>query len=443
MLWRRTLFAVAGVALATLLALAISASPGSAAFPGANGRITYTCAPETEDICAINADGSGLGYLTQDDRSKGPRSITDERYPAWSPDGRRLAFVVLGFCWNAIYVMNGDRTGLKLVLMERASSAGVWELSDPAWSPDGTRLVFTKAFARGHCPQAYPPDSSQIHVINVSGTGDHAITNTQEGVFDSQPSWSPDGRSIVFFRDGEGTGVLTGLWLMHPDGSSAHWINGFTPGHAAIGDPDWAPDGTRLAYSCNGICVYAQGAVTYLGSGAEPSWSPDGTKIVFCSGSITSGVAVMAADGSGRRQITQGDCVYTTGHPRWQPCPGACPPAPGAPNFFRPPKPPGVLSAFVGPGMSIAVRNKAGRRVKTLIEGTYSVHLRDRSKHHSFHMIGPGKKPFVQTTVPGIVNQREAWPLTPGRYRYFCDAHRARMHGSFRVVADASGPFQP
>jgi Tol biopolymer transport system component len=444
MLLRRALLVVSGAALVAVLMLAVGASPGSAAFPGGNGRIVYTCDPGSQELCAINADGSGLGYLTQNDL-KG--ETFDERYPTWSPDGRRIAFVVIGYCLNAIYVMNADRTGLRLVLSERGEQSGMWTIHDLSWSPDGNRLVYGKTFHQGRCPQQLPAQGAQLFTINVSGSGERQITNGGQYDWDVKPAWSPDGASIAFHH-----GLLNaGLFVVNSDGSSRRLLDRNGAGYA-----DWSPDGTRIAYECTttafGICVYSQGGISWLGVGSTPAWSPDGTRIVFAlqpgqsQADPGGGIYVMAADGTQRREIVPtigyAELGYS-GHPDWQPCRGSCPPAPGMSSPTKRTKAPPTLSAKVGPGFTIAIRNQARRRVKKLVEGPYAVRITDGSRRHSFHVSGQRGKFESRTKVSGVARSRETWQLLPGSYRYFCDAHPGRMRSRFSVVADPRGPYRP
>jgi Tol biopolymer transport system component len=444
MFLRRALLVVSGTALVAVLVFAVRASPGRAAFPGGNGRIVYACYPGSGELCVINADGSGLGYLTQDDRGG---ETFDERYPTWSPDGRRIAFVVIGNCTHAIYVMNGDRTGLRRVLLERADSEGLWTIAELSWSPDGNRLVYGKSFHRGHCPMLDPAQSAQLFTINVSGSDERQITNGGPYDWDLEPAWSPDGSSIAFYHDLLGRG----LYVMNPDGSSRRLLDGEGAGY-----PDWSPDGTRIAYNCTTpvtlqeICVYSQGGgVTRLGVGSTPAWSPDGRQIVFAlepgqsQADLGGGIYVMSVDGTQRREIdpTTGYANDGSGHPDWQPCRGVCPPAPGLPSSVKRAQAPQPLFAKVGPGFTIAIRNKARRRVKKLVEGTYSARINDSSRRHSIHV--SGRKFDSRTTVSAVVRTRQSWILAPGTYRYFCDAHKARMRGRFSVIADPRGPYRP
>lgn len=449
MFLRRALLVVSGTALVAVLVLVTSASPGTVAFPGGNGRIVYNCSPEgSQELCLINADGSGLGYLTQEDRYGG--TSFDERYPAWSPDGRRVAFVVVGYCMNAIYVMNADRTGLRRVLLEQNAREGLWTIQELSWSPDGNRLVYAKSFRPEQCPYDNPPVIEQLFTISVSGNDERRITNGDNATRDFQPAWSPDGSSIAFYHERY---VDRGLYVMSPDGSSRRLVD-----PAGTGYPDWSPDSTRIAYNCTApvtlqeICVYSQGGgITRLGVGSTPAWSPDGMWIVFAlepgqsQADPGGGIYVMAANGTQRREIdpTTSYANNGAGHPDWQPCRGVCPPAPGLPSSVKRRQPPPPLFAKVGPGFTIAIRNKARRRVKKLVEGTYSARINDSSRRHSLHVSGRKGKFDSRTTVSAVVHSQQTWQLEPGSYRYFCDAHKTRMRGRFSVIADPRGPYRP
>jgi plastocyanin len=103
-----------------------------------------------------------------------------------------------------------------------------------------------------------------------------------------------------------------------------------------------------------------------------------------------------------------------------------------------PPRPPATrppaqrrLVATVGPGFTISVRTAAGARVTTLRRGTYTITVRDRSRAHNFHLLGP--RINRRTTVAAMGSFTWRVTLRPGRYRFVCDPHAAAMRGSFRV----------
>jgi plastocyanin len=103
-----------------------------------------------------------------------------------------------------------------------------------------------------------------------------------------------------------------------------------------------------------------------------------------------------------------------------------------------PPRPPATtppasqrLVATVGPGFTISLRTAAGARVATLARGTYTITVRDRSRAHNFHLIGP--RVNRRTTVGSMGSFTWRVTLRPGRYRFVCDPHATAMRGSFRV----------
>jgi plastocyanin len=102
-----------------------------------------------------------------------------------------------------------------------------------------------------------------------------------------------------------------------------------------------------------------------------------------------------------------------------------------------PPRPPTArpptrrLVATVGPGFTISLRTAVGARVTTLTRGTYTITVRDRSRMHNFHLLGPRLN--RRTTVGAMGTFTWRVTLRAGRYRFVCDPHAAAMRGSFRV----------
>ncbi len=129
----------------------------------------------------MNADGSGVRRLTHGASGS----------PAWSPDGRRIAF---RGDKSDIYVVDVDGSGQRRL----AQSAG-----DPVWSPDGRRIAFERRFARG----------AEIHVMNADGSGQRRLTRSAGLGVD----WSPDGRKIAFVSDRDGGRGQ--IFVMNADGS--------------------------------------------------------------------------------------------------------------------------------------------------------------------------------------------------------------------------------
>jgi plastocyanin len=92
-----------------------------------------------------------------------------------------------------------------------------------------------------------------------------------------------------------------------------------------------------------------------------------------------------------------------------------------------------VLKGEVGPGFKIEVE-KAGKDVKTLKAGRYTIKVEDKASIHNFHLFGPGVNKKTAVAFVG----KKTWTLTlkPGKYTYQCDPHHlSGMRGTFRVKA--------
>ena len=141
----------------------------------------------------------------------------------------------------------------------------------PSWSPDGRRLVFVS----DHTPAG-------LYVMNADGSGVHALTKAGPG--DSYPAWSPDGSRIAFTstRGGE-----SDIWIAAADGSNPVQVTSF--GAEA---PAWTPDSKAIAYS--DLSIGAIGLVdlnarqryqiSFPPSGGvdqSPAWAPDGSALAF------------------------------------------------------------------------------------------------------------------------------------------------------------------
>lgn len=240
----------------------------------------------------MDADGSHAERLTRG----------TSFFPAWSPDGARIAFM--------------DGTNIRVVDVDGSNEVRLANDADPqeggpVWSPDGAFVAFVGKGTR-------------IHVVNADGSGDTALRSP----FGWNPAWSPDARWIAYWNPpGE-------IYLVRADGSSTRRLT-HTPRREER-RPAWSPDGTRIAFaareagpSLGAWNLYVMGSdgsnVTHIGVGAHPDrgvyngggllrWSPDGTQIAFsCEGEI----CVAAADGSDVRRLTHS--AGLDGVPDWSP----------------------------------------------------------------------------------------------------------------------------
>jgi Tol biopolymer transport system component len=264
------------------------------------------------EVYAMDADGSSPRNLTQDPAK--------DAGPAWSPDGRRIAFVSRRDGNSEVYVMNADGSEKRNLTRDRASD------DYPTWSPDGRRI----AFLRGRLHSNRVPGfgvrrwyTYHLYVMNADGSGLRRLTRNQTGKSTHhQLVWSPDGRTIYF-----------GRYLVRTDGSGARRLP-YIPFTAV-----WSPDGRGIAFARprgrtgSGPCCDSSPADIYVmnadGSGtrklthnagrnAEPAWSPDGRKIAFRSTRDGNrDIYVMNANGSNQRNLTRNPAQDS--RPSWSP----------------------------------------------------------------------------------------------------------------------------
>ena len=148
---------------------------------------------------------------------------SDDGWPTWSPDGKRIAFMSdRAGNWD-IWVINVDGSGRTRLTTHPADD------EHPAWSPDGKKIAFTSK--RG--------GNRDIWVMNADGSNPVNLTNTPGR--DRYPRWSPDGQWIAFNTRRDGNQEI---YVMRADGSGQHNVTN-SP-NSIEGLADWSPDGKRL-----------------------------------------------------------------------------------------------------------------------------------------------------------------------------------------------------
>jgi Tol biopolymer transport system component len=262
-------------------------------------------------LFAIDATGSDPVKLTR-------QANVSDLQPAWSPDGRRIAFVRL----------IGDR-GRPDLFVATAEGKGRTRLTrtpvperDPAWSPDGTKIAYAA--------RTSPTGPFRIFVINPDGTGRVQLTTQTRGRADRSPTWSPDGSRIAFVSDREGG--FPEIYWMDPDGGR---IRRVTTNEQIDGNPSWSPDGSRILVerccpksSSDIVSIdLTTGVETNLTNSTsfmdfDPVWSPDGGRIAFVSFQVDEGnidLWAMNWDGTGLTRLTSLSGPDLS--PDWQPDP--------------------------------------------------------------------------------------------------------------------------
>lgn len=307
---RRAIAALRALTVAAALAaagLTITASPAVAAGPPATGRIAFWDFM-TNQIYAVNPDGTGLAQLTQE-----PQGISAQG-PDWSPDGSRILFarVNLSKGIGRIWIMNADGTGQRLLVSDAPGRSDV----QPSYAPDGGHIVFTRCLPNfEHCA---------IWIMRSDGTDRHTVipfipAPTETSNFG--PKVSPDGRQITFTRFGF-NGIIAQVWAARLDGTHAHPV---TAPQLEASQANWSPDGRHIAFAnnccrpqssiyvmrANGTAATRLATTTWPTNNFGPAYSPDGSQIAFSSDRrhpdlCCEELFVMRADGSHQRLVDTG-----------------------------------------------------------------------------------------------------------------------------------------
>jgi TolB protein len=228
----------------------------------------------------------------------------------------RIAYLVddqNGF--THIWTANADRTDPEQLTF---GAYGTW---DAAWSADGSKLVFsTDRYATA------PPDTPgfRIDVVTMEiATGEQAVLTT--GGVNEQPSFSPDGRRILF-ASSDPFGGLAGLFTIRAsDGGDLKKITGMPQGVDLLQGARYSPDGSTIAFTASRHSAWGQpraGAVFIINADGthlrrltpfghlfdfEVDWSPDGTQLVFQTNwrpGTRPSLWIMDANGTNLRRLT-------------------------------------------------------------------------------------------------------------------------------------------
>jgi TolB protein len=254
------------------------------------------------------ADNQRVRLLVADADGYNPQTILSSRdpimSPAWSPDGRRLAYVSFENRQTAIYVQ-------ELATGQREQVAGYEGInSSPAWSPDGRKLAIT--LSKG--------GNADIYVLDLATRQLSQLTD--HFAIDTEPAWSPDGSHIIFTSNRGGNPQI---YKVAATGGAATRVTFENDYNARA---SYAPDGrsillvTRIGGSFRiGLLDLDTGVTRLLTDGGmdeSPSFAPNGAMVIYAT--LYGGRGILSAvsvDGAVRQRMSQG--LDDVREPDWSP----------------------------------------------------------------------------------------------------------------------------
>lgn len=250
----------------------------------AQSKLAYI---NNREVFLIDYDGYGARQFTRD----GSIAL----FPAFAPDGNRLAYVSYRSGHPNVVIRGAD--GLIIGATQFKGTT-----TSPAVAPDG-RIAFASS---------KDGSAMEIYVASVDGSGARQLTRTRNAV-NISPRWNPKtGRELAFVSD---RGGAPQIYLVDADGTNERPLLSLG-GH--MDSPAWSPDGRFIAFTWDGggggfniyLADVASGQVLRLtreGRNENPAWSPDSRHLAFQSN--RSGrweIWAMHIDGSEPRQLTRG-----------------------------------------------------------------------------------------------------------------------------------------
>jgi|SRR5919198_134220 TolB protein len=258
-------------------------------------RLAFTSAPiltsARPSVEVIDADGSNRHVLA--DGSK----------PAWSPDGRLIAYVAD----DGVHVIAADGSGDRFVAPTSEAPVGNAAWSTVSWSPDSRQLTYIRG--------------NNVFAVDVDGSNLRRLTNFPAAPLRiaAAPSWAPDGSAIAFVVVGPPTEPLPQeIWDVRPDGSDLRRLASYD---FVDSGASWTPAGGAIVYAAaknrdGDVDIYRVGA----GGGTpvdisndrvwdeDPTVSPDGSKLAFDvrygGGYLSSDVWILDLETGARRNMT-------------------------------------------------------------------------------------------------------------------------------------------
>jgi len=267
------------------------------------GKIVYTCQIKGDEICVINADGSGLRQLTDTPLASFSSSLSRDGqtvvFATTSQDGKK----------SEIYELDVNSQDIKQLTDLQKN------LSTPEISPDDKYIVFT--YRSGN-------NNTQVWIMDGDGSNPQKFYSSS-GRDAHDPTWSPDGKQILFAL---GKGDNNNLYIIDFDGGDPQLVNDTIN---TRGRSDWSINNLISfdqgdPFLHNVFVMNADGSnlhqISQGNNSQGASLSPDGAWIAFTAYTDVANqdlnsceIFIMRVDGTDRRRLTENNyCDY---QPRW------------------------------------------------------------------------------------------------------------------------------